>query len=84
MKNSLVLILATLIFGMVPVFAEEVTENLPENEPAEQVIENNTAIITVQKQPAIKNSHKQDIRQNKWCIIIQVNGKVKENGTSDK
>lgn len=37
----------------------------------------NRAVITVQKQPA-NEQQKQEVKQNKWCIIIQVNGKVKD------
>ena len=75
MKN-LIVILAILL-SSIPVFAEEVQQ------PAQET-ENNTATIAIQKQPATENTHKQGIHQNKWCIIIQVNGKVKENGTSGK
>lgn len=75
MKHSLI-ILAILVLGL-PVLAEEVQQ------PAQEA-ENNTATIAIQKQPATESTHKQGIHQNKWCIIIQVNGKVKENGTDGK
>lgn len=75
MKN--LIIISTILLLGIPVFAEEVQQ------PAQEA-ENNTATIAIQKQPATESTHKQGIRQNKWCIIIQVNGKVKENGTSDK
>lgn len=74
MKNPIV-ILAILLLG-IPVLAEEL-------QPSQEA-ENNTATIAIQKQPATESTHKQSIHQNKWCIIIQVNGKVKENGTSNK
>lgn len=45
-------------------------------EPA-QTANDNRALISIQKQPA-NETQKQEISQNKWCIIIQVNGKVKE------
>lgn len=62
---------AAIIFGLIflgvtPVFADEA--------PAEQSANDNKAVIAVQKQPA-NSIQKQEIKQNKWCIIIQVNGK---------
>ena len=74
MKN-LIIILSILLVS-IPVLAEEL-------QPSQEA-ENNTATISIQKQPATESTHKQGIHQNKWCIIIQVNGKVKENDTSDK
>lgn len=74
MKNNLIVILTLLILG-IPVMAEEL-------QPAQET-EDNRASVIIQKQPATVGTHKQSIKQNKWCIIIQVNGKVKENGTAD-
>lgn len=75
MKNSILLLLSLCILGS-SVFAEEL-------QPAQES-ENNVATIAIQKQPATENIQKQSIKQNKWCIIIQINGKVKDNGNTDK
>lgn len=42
----------------------------------EQTFEDNRAVITVQKQPATENTQKQDVKNNWFCIVVQVNGKV--------
>ena len=38
----------------------------------------NRASISVQKQPALENSQRQSVKNNWFCIIVQVNGKVLE------
>lgn len=68
MKKLSIILGILLVCGQI-VFADEV---MPE-----QSANDNRATIAVQKQPA-KEQQKQEIKQNKWCIIIQVNGKVKE------
>lgn len=43
----------------------------------EQTFEDNRAVITVQKQPpATENTQKQGVKNNWFCIVVQVNGKV--------
>ena len=49
-------------------------------EPA-QTANDNRAVITVQKQPTKEN--KQEIKNNWFCIILQVNGKLKDINTSN-
>lgn len=69
--KKLSIILGLLLVSSSVVFADEV-------QPA-QTANDNRAVVTVQKQPATEEApQKQEIKQNKWCIIIQVNGKVKE------
>lgn len=69
--KKLAIILSLLLFCGQIVLADEV-------QPA-QTANDNRAVVTVQKQPATEEApQKQEIKQNKWCIIIQVNGKVKE------
>lgn len=52
-----------------PVIAEEANQAI--------TLEDNKAVITVQKQPNDeKSTQKQDVKRNWFCIIIQVNGKV--------
>nr|DAN37757.1 MAG TPA: TRAF PROTEIN, TRAO PROTEIN, TRAN ADHESION, BACTERIAL SECRETION.5A [Caudoviricetes sp.] len=43
----------------------------------EQTFEDNRAVITVQKQPTDNQStQKQNIKNNWFCVVVQVNGKV--------
>lgn len=71
MSRILSIILSLLFLCSSVVFADEVQP--------EQTANDNRATISIQKQPATDQApQKQEIKQNKWCIIIQVNGKVKE------
>lgn len=71
MVKFLNVILSLLFLCSSVVFADEVQP--------EQTANDNRATISIQKQPATEEApQKQEIKQNKWCIIIQVNGKVKE------
>lgn len=49
----------------------------PFNASAASSANDNRAVISVQKQPA-NSIQKQEVKQNKWCIIIQVNGKLEQ------
>ncbi len=42
-----------------------------------QIADDNRALLTIQKQPAKDN--KQQANRNWFCVVIQVNGKVKDN-----
>jgi glycine cleavage system H lipoate-binding protein len=55
---------------------EEVALEVPS-----QVADDNRALLTVQKQPAKEN--KQQANRNWFCIVIQVNGKIKDSANSD-
>lgn len=68
--KKLAIILGLLLFCGTACIADEA---MPE-----QTAENNTAVISVQKQPA-NEQQKQKVTRNIACIIIQINGKVKEN-----
>ena len=72
MKKLLLIILLTISLTQAVCFAAE------EAQKAEQKTDDNIAAISVQKQPLNENS-KQKITKNIACIIIQVNGKVKDN-----
>lgn len=48
----------------------------------EQNFTDNRASIAVQKQPAADNTQKQKIKNNWFCIIIQVNGKIKDSAAA--
>lgn len=76
MKNLLKLFIAMCIFCTLPAFCEEV--NL------EQIVNDNRATIAIQKQPTMEQGQKQEAKQNKWCIIIQVNGKIKNIDADNK
>lgn len=71
--KKLAIILGLLLLGRTVVFADEI-------EPA-QTANDNRAVIAVQKQPAKEN--KQEVKNNWFCIILQVNGKVKDISDSD-
>lgn len=45
-------------------------------------LEDNKAVIAIQKQPTTEQSaQKQDVKRNWFCIVIQVNGKTQEDKT---
>lgn len=67
---TLLVLLAMFLFGAIKACAVE----------AAQGAEDNRAVIAVQKQPTNKEQ-KQKAARNIACIIIQINGKVKD--TSD-
>lgn len=67
--KKLTILTALCIFCALPVLSAET--------PAMQTTNDNRAVISVQKQPA-GAEQKQEAKQNKWCIIIQINGKMKE------
>lgn len=42
-----------------------------------QDIQNNKAVVNIQKQPTGETSkQKQDVKGNWFCVVVQVNGKV--------
>lgn len=58
-----------LLFIATATFAEEQTTKL----------EDNKAVISIQKQPTTEQSaQKQDVKRNWFCIVIQVNGKIQK------
>lgn len=64
-----ILILLFCLFMTAVAFAEEQTTTL----------EDNKAVIAIQKQPTTEQSaQKQDVKRNWFCIVIQVNGKMQE------
>lgn len=50
----------------------------------EQSFEDNKAVVSIQKQPAAESTQKQNVKNNWFCIVVQVNGKVKDTDTADK
>lgn len=69
----LIVMVSMLVFGAIKCFAED----------AEQSVNDNRAVVALQKQPSIK-THKQEAKQNKFCIIVQINGKVKDTANNSK
>lgn len=59
---------------MLPVMAEEGLNTIQ----PEQKFDDNRASISVQKQPTLENTQRQSVKNNRFCIIVQVNGKVLE------
>ena len=66
--KRLSIILGILLFCSQGVFAAD----------SSQTVEDNKAVIAVQKQPS-NEVQKQKATRNIACIIIQINGKVKDN-----
>ena len=73
-ESVLSIILGLLLVSSSAVFADDVM-------PA-QTANDNRAVVTVQKQPAKEN--KQQVKNNWFCIVIQVNGKINDTDSSNK
>lgn len=71
--KKLAILLALLLFCSESVFAAETATATPE-----QKFSDNKAVITVQKQPATENTQKQGVKNNWFCIVVQVNGKIND------
>lgn len=71
--KKLSILLALLLFCGESVFADENISKQPK-----QNFDDNRAVISVQKQPATENTQKQGVKNNWFCIVVQVNGKVLE------
>lgn len=77
--KKLSILLTALLFCSQIVLADEVVTSANQ----EVKFEDNKAVISVQKQPVDeKSAQKQDVKNNWFCIVIQVNGKVAD--TTDK
>lgn len=69
--KKLATILGILAFVSMPVYAAEETAQ------EEIILEANKAVIAIQKQPLNeKSNQKADVKNNWFCVVIQVNGKV--------
>ena len=80
MKN-LAIILSILFFCGQTVLADDITVNANQ----EINIEDNKAVVSIQKQPVDeKSTQKQAVKNNWFCIVVQVNGKVKDSNFADK
>ncbi len=68
-KLTILLAILTCINGAV--FASENTVAMPE-----QNFDDNRAVVSIQKQPSTENMQKQGVKNNWFCIVVQVNGKI--------
>jgi len=60
-------------------YAEELQAN------QDVILENNKAVIAIQKQPVDeKSKQNQDVKNNWFCIVIQVNGKTPYDRTDNQ
>lgn len=71
--KKILFLLTLLLFCGESVFADENISKQPK-----QNFDDNRAVISVQKQPATENTQKQGVKNNWFCIVVQVNGKVLE------
>lgn len=79
--KKLAIILSLMFFCGQTVFAN----NMADNANQEINIEDNKAVVSVQKQPIDdKSAQKQSVKNNWFCIVVQVNGKIKDSNNSDK
>lgn len=69
--KKLALIFSLLLFCSQAVLAEEIATSNPE-----QKFIDNKATLSIQKQPTTENTQKQTVKNNWFCIILQINGKV--------
>jgi len=65
------ILLTLLLFCSESVFAAETSSGIPE-----QKFSDNRAVVSVQKQPATENTQKQSVKNNWFCIVVQINGKI--------
>ena len=77
MKQFL-LVLGVFVLCSLPL-SVQATEEVALEVPS-QVADDNRALLTVQKQPAKEN--KQQTNRNWFCVIVQINGKVKDSDTT--
>lgn len=73
--KKLAILLALLLFCGESVFAAEDLANEPK-----QNFDDNRAVVSVQKQPSKEN--KQTVKRNWFCIVVQINGKIKDADTA--
>ena len=76
MKKVLSIFAVLLMFSNIT-FAEEMANQ-------EIEVNDNKAVVMVQKQPTQATSTQQQAVKNNWfCIVIQVNGKIQETNKGD-
>ena len=78
--KQLFLILGVFAICSLPLSVQAVEEVALEVTPS-QVADDNRALLTVQKQPAKEN--KQQANRNWFCVIVQINGKIKDYSDSE-
>ena len=78
--KQILLVLGMFVLCSLPLSVKAVEEVALEATPS-QVANDNRALLIVQKQPAKEN--KQQANRNWFCVVIQVNGKIKDSNTTD-
>lgn len=77
MIKKMFIILGLCFFCMQAVQAEEANQEIN--------LQDNKAVISLQKQPTDeKSSQRQAVRNNWFCVVVQVNGKIKGSDTNNK
>lgn len=74
--KKLSILLALLVLASSSVRADESSAS-----EAQQNFTDNRAVVSIQKQPAVEKQ-KQSVKNNWFCIVVQVNGKVKDFDTT--
>ena len=77
--KAVLFILGVFALCSFPLSVQAIEEVALEVTPS-QVADDNRALVTIQKQPAKEN--KQQANRNWFCIVVQVNGKVKDSADS--
>lgn len=75
--KKLCVLLGFLLFCGESVFAAETVTGTPE-----QKFDNNRAVVSIQKQPATENTQKQGVKNNWFCVVVQINGKIDDIGNA--
>lgn len=87
MKKILLLTLTAFVFCCQSVLADDNTLNQAHKSPTyvdgkgkktEQSFKDNKAVIAIQKQPATENFQKQSVKNNWFCVVVQINNGVKD------
>lgn len=77
MKKLLNILFALACFCALPAVSADIdTEQ-------SQYLSDTKATIAVQKQPNYDHNQKQEVKNNWFCVVVQVNGKLKDSNTSN-
>lgn len=72
LMKKLFILISLLVLASTSVRADENTTG-----SAQQGFTDNKAVVSIQKQPAV-DKQKQNVKNNWFCIVVQVNGKIKD------
>lgn len=71
----------SILFSLLVLACSSVRADETSAGPAQQNFSDNRALVSIQKQPTA-TKQKQTVKNNWFCIVVQVNGKVKDFDTS--